>query len=441
MAFSVADLWQYYAAELLRLALGQNFNHTQTTFDPARHHLSVAGLILAADLGNQDRGIANLNRYTLANNIPAWSLAYTNWSQVFTTYRIFLDFIDLNPEAAAPPSATLQTLHAQLLAEVSAAITPNPVLPAPLTGFITAHPEVRLRTARLCDNLMLDGPREVMQAGRRVSGDETASLKLLRARLQATKLAAYGQDYMPILEAINKCGETGGAADISGQNQYNMLITTDPGDGYHSYAPAFTIAGFDETYQEWLADSAAGRTGATIVLNPNSPDGASDRAHGQADVLLGNADFFLHPSVTGRLLQQPAYEFELSFTGLGTFQLVPGSWFDLHLLEAHKASLPANAPRFFGADGSLSLLPSLAILCLEPELKMRWTEPQTYELVRAICQAAPASAQALNCDAGEAAVADEASAAIRFLDESSTIIFGPIKTSVPNLLGVISFEL
>lgn len=442
MTLSVTELWQYYAVELLQLAFGKNFNHTHSAFDPACHHFTVAGLILAADLGNKDQGIANLNRYLLANNIPAWSLAYTSWSQVFTAYRIFLDFIDLNPEAKASSSTTLQTLHDQLMAELSASVMTHYSMPAPLSEFMSAQRVVNFLSGRICDNRIPVSLTEVMQgAGRSVPGQQTPNIEKLRAQLYPMKLAAYGQFYVSILEAINRCSDTGGAADITGPNQYNMLITTDPATGYHSYAPGFTIPGFDEKYQEWLANSTPDRTDATIALNTNSRHVSSKWAEDHTDVLLSQVDFFLHPCVTNYYLQQSGYEFELSFTRLGVFQLLPGAWFDLHLLEAYKASLPANAPRFFGPGGSLSLLPSLAILCLEPELKMRWAEPQSYKRVKAICQATPALPRGLNSDADGTASAEDASAALRFVDESSTIIFGPVKTSVPNLLGVISLKL
>lgn len=132
----------------------------------------------------------------------------------------------------------------------------------------------------------------------------------------------------------------------------------------------------------------------------------------------------------------------MDFVGLKVFNLTPGQWFDLGLLQTYKNQLLPNAPDFFSAGGSLARLPAQAVIGFNPTITLSMAHSD-YANMHSTFQAQATAAVGLGPftigSVHSSTYVDKSS--VQYDDNSGTIVISPPPTTVPVLLGMISSRL
>jgi hypothetical protein len=450
MTISTMDVWQKFYQSLAELVAGPG------AFNSNTQALSFAGNTLLVDLADADPTISNMNIFNCGNVLPAWSPNYTPQGGLLSAYTTFLDNINLGGSINPNLQSQINNAAAAMSTSQNNFITVQ-------GQAITAWKQAQQINPGLPFNTFVQNQFPVyIQAKNDLLG-KTSSW-------QSLMVQAYGAGYEVVANARNACSSTSGAAAIDMQNTFNMAVksgsTAPAGSGpavlpgqtppapasalVSSFAPAYGLNGFTAIYQEWQQNSVANKqTGGPITVSGSSGAQSWDNYGWSASLAASFSEFFTFTAggsaakQTQNLnTQSSQFSLDVMFTGLDTVPINPGQWYDGGIVETFKNKLLASAPQFFGQGGSMGLLPTALILGFEPTITLS-LENSDYNSFKSTYQAqATASLNIGPFSIGNASYStygDKGS--ITFNDEKNTIVIGPVQSTLPLLLGVISTKL
>ena len=452
MAVTNQQVWSAYAEELLNLA-------TSGAFDAKKQTFSVAGQSLMVDLGNVDPEIINANVFNLGNSIPAAGGAYTPESNLIGAYNSFLNWIQLNPDINPNLQSQLNTS--------AAAVTANQ------TNFI----EVQGKAIQAWKDYQPIDPNIAFSDYARehypVYGTARTSLNGAVLQYEQVCNQAYGPDYQTIVAARAKTSFTNGAQDVTLPNIYNMKVkfgsSAPAGSGpavlpgqdpqppatalIETYAPGFTLPALKTAYEEWQKASVNNKLdGWSIEIDSNSV--ATDwRKFGwsaglQASFPVGE---FFSVNIKGQAsyqeekfnLKSSKFSFKVEYTGTGLFTVSSNRWFDRSIIKNYGDKLRSDAPDFFHqASGSLARAPAQVLIGFEPKLTLSLSNTDYSTFQSQFQESATVAVKFGPFTIGSATqsvYSDKQS--MKFHSDSSTVTVGPVKSTLPIVLGVISSDL
>ncbi len=450
MSMASEQVWQQYANALTALL-------TTGSFDPKTQAISFNGISAQIDLCNPDPQIISSSVYELGNTIPAWGPAYVPKSDLVTAYALYLNSIQLKGD-------------------------PNPNLDGRIN--IAAN---SLTQAQQNYNKQMAQAVDVWQIYRQLSPSTNfwdyassqcpvyiEAYKVLiasQSHYDDLMTKKYGMGYQEIQQALNAVGFNGGARDVNNKNNYNMQIkrgTVAPAGSIPSlpgetvlppgaslsqfYVPNYTLGGdFGRTFAEWQDKSSQDK----VEIGPLHISGSSTSsdwskfgwdASASASLFKSFFSLWAQGSASSESVTQSFesmdYDLDISFTGLGLFPVQQGIWLRLALIQQFKNSLRPGCGEFFGESGTLNLLPVHAIIGFEPKISLKLNNKSYHEYKLKWQAKATASLGIGPFRIGNASVLTYGEKEnIQYDDNSQTISIGPIKSTLPLLLGVISTKL
>lgn len=442
---NTGDVWGQYAAQLQQQA-------TTGQFDPKKQGMSFASANLSVDLGNSDPDVVNEYVYQIGNAIPAASPAYIPQSDLASSYQTFLDSIDLGGD----PNPNLDSqINIAANAMNEAQTNFQTVQGKAITGWG--------QYKQIAPNITFAA---YVQSQYPTYVQARNALSAATSKWQDLMSQKYGAGYEVIAAARNMLSVSSGAHDITMQTPYNMAVKTGtvapagstpalPGGTptppasslVSSFAPAFGIDGFTQKYQEWQAASAAGQTSHTIKFDGSTQtanwgdSGWSVSAEGGFDSWFVGVEVEHSSSSETHTFDyaNEEFSFEASFTGLGVFQLLPGKWFQRGLIQSYHDKLVKGAPDFFGENGSLGRIPYQALIGFEPKITLKLAH-QDYAYLQSSFRSETTTSVRIGPfrigGGHHSYYADKTDVA--YHDDSNTITIGPVKSTLPLLLGVVS---
>ncbi|GGC03110.1 hypothetical protein [Pseudoduganella buxea] len=269
-----------------------------------------------------------------------------------------------------------------------------------------------------------------------------------------------------------------------------------------TFLPAYELdAGFRTRYEEWQASSARGDTRAGGVIGfssrlggpaatsppmqalmlpsvsalaaqaPSAPAGAPQAPTPPAFFRVVTAVPAPAPllSMPGASLAQPpgssmgpapgavehsrpvllsadggpsTFSLEVSFTGLGTFMIGPARWFSDTAVRLFADQLsPADKTLFFATGGVLARRIYQVVVAFEPTVILSFDDRQVFDNAKALLsdpQGDSVGIGPLNFHAN--VVSSTGSGGPLYSDDVQTITIGPVPSTLPILLGVVSTD-
>lgn len=445
------DLWKKWMGALQNTALPAGLGDNQ--------RFSAGSTTLNIDLGNADPKIVNYYIHGLGDVVPANSPTYSAGGGLLASYAVFLDCINLGPvnnanlvtalNNAATALNTAQDAFSNVQTKAFAAYTNyknmiNPNAPPFQTwvtqgypSYITANNNV-LGAANQYDTLMV----QIYGAGYSV---------LQQAR---TKVGVNGAQSLLAPNAFNMAVTSGSVAAPGSQPVVIGGDTPPPASSMvSSLAPAYSLQAFSAKYAEWQASSVTipPTVGATISITSSTASYNLDESGWSASAnpsLFGDFfNFTVSGSASGQKtsIDTSSSEFSLSvdFTGLGSFPISPGLWWDSgSLVASYYDKLKPNSPDFFGDGGSLSGFATQVVVGFEPTVKLQM-KSSDYSNVKSSWQAQATASIGI----GPFRIGSVSGSAngtkqnMQWDDASATVTIGPVSSTLPLLLGVISQRL
>ena len=450
MALNDQELWQKFVTQLTDLV-------TAGQFDKTKQVICFSGTTLMVDLADADAEISNYNIYDVGNVIPAWSAAYAPMSDLIGSYSTFLNWIDLGGDPNPNLDSQLN-IAAGNLTEAQ-------------TNFETQVANAVTSWIKMKEAMPeLTFPQYLRNYGA-VYTEAKAAQDSAQVEYQKLLQQKSGVDYQSLLNAQMRVSFEGGARNTIQKNEYNMnakvgaeapLGSTKTLPGQTPSAPSSTLselllpaynldAAFRKAYQEWQTKSV----NKQVDVGPIEVTGTSQASQfsefgwsaSMSASLFGTFfSFFGAGSASGKEIksswQSTNFEFKVYFTGLQTFKIGPVPWFQPSFIQNYKDKLYPDAPAFFGEGGSLSLLPYELIIGFEPKLELT-LDNADYQEVKTSFQAQTSASIGIGpFRIGKASFSTYGSKDdMSYNDESHTITIGPIKSTLPMLLGVICSKL
>ena len=450
MALTGKDLWDKYVTELTNYI-------TSGQFDKENQVICFSGNTLMVDLADADSEITNYNVYNIGNLIPKNSPAYAPQGDLIGTYSSFLNYIDLDGDINPNLDSQINIAAGNLTNASNNFLQQTQKSIADFTTMKQVMPN-------------LDWPTYIQQYGAVYTEAENYMLSC-ESEYDRLLNQKYGVNAAIIQNAKSRVGFTGGAQDIINKNSYNMLgkvgsqaplgsVTTLPGQTPAAQSSSLTeikIPGyqldssFTTAYQQWQTKSANG----IVDVGPIEVNGTTNASQysefGWNASIDGSCfgDFFSvfgSGSASGQTIKQSwqstNFNLKMSYTGLQTFKIGPLSWFQQSFITNYKDKLLKNAPNFFGENGSLNLLPYEIIVGFEPKLELTLDNSDYNDFKNSFNASATASLSIGPFRIGSASTSTYSQKNnVTFSDETSTITVGPIKSTIPLLLGVICSKL
>jgi hypothetical protein len=149
-------------------------------------------------------------------------------------------------------------------------------------------------------------------------------------------------------------------------------------------------------------------------------------------------------SATAVAVDYKASDFEMTvyFVGMGAFPIQPGPWWkNAGLVSNFKDKLKVNHPDFFSDSGSLARRASSVVLGFEPTVSLKMSAADYNRLKSAWQASGSTTVSAGPFSFGASFSANDKKDKIKYSDADSTVTIGPIKSTMPVLLGVISSKL
>jgi len=431
---------------------------------------SAAPFARAVNLNASDAGVTNYGIYSLGDIVPANSPDYAPApSGLAASYAQFLNWIDLggdsNPNVQAQLNIALNGDGAsrpgllqiqagynkvfgeattQYLAQKKQATEVGVTLP-PFTSWVTAN-YPSLATAKS----QLDGAQ---------------------SRVDQLSAQLYGPGYQQVQLARQLMSISGGAQDPIAQNGYNMLVTSatyvPPGSSatvigdavpvasspstVSSYVPLYVLdTAYAQTYTEWQTASANGEIGQTFAFDSHTSDYNYSASGWNASASIGWSGFLRSASASGSAssttiaVDESSSDFsvEVSFVGAKAFSINPGPWWQNGaLLTLNGGKLKQGAPDFFSPQGALARRASQIVLGFEPTITMKLAAAD-YSRLKSAWQAEASVKVGIGpFSFGGSGGANAEKDKIAYDDASSSLTIGPIKSTMPVLLGVVSSKL
>jgi hypothetical protein len=443
------DLWKNWMGALQATVLGGKIGKGQ--------QFSAASTTLNVDLANSDPDITNYSIYGIGDVVPVAGPSYAPASGVLASYATFLDWIDLggdqNPNLDSQINIAAEELN-------SAQENFNKVQEKAGTQFanyLKIHPGVVFED----------------WAGQNYPAYQEAYNALTGADAQYNSLMIqkYGAGYSVLQNARNKVSALNGAQNILSQNAYNMKVKvgtiappgsqkvlaggdnpTKPDNLKSTFQPSYTLdSSFRQKFAEWQAASVK-KTGGKVSISVSaktqtySYDQFGWDASIKASWIAEFFRIFAEGSTSGERVNintsNKDFSLSIEFTGLGTFGISPGLWWDHGSLISTYKKLKPEAPDFFGETGSLARFPYQIVVGFEPTIKLKM-EANDYKETKKSWQAkATASIGIGPFRIGSATVSTSGKKEdINWDDASAAVTIGPIKSTVPVLLAVVSQRL
>ncbi|WLH78448.1 MULTISPECIES: hypothetical protein [unclassified Pseudomonas] len=443
------DLWAKWMGAVQNQALSGGLGGGQ--------RFSAGSTTLNVDLGNVDPTIVNYYIHGLGDVVPANSPSYSPAGGLLTSYAVFLDCIDLgaipNPNLASQVNLATSALNTAQTAFNN--VTTQAIQQYVNYKAINSPPFVPFST------WVVQSYPSYVTANNNLIGAANA--------LDSLMVQAYGAGYVPLQQARSKVG-INGAQSLTAQNPFNMAVTSGsiaaPGSQpvvvggttpppasalVSSFAPSYTLQGFSTAYAAWQAASVAGQVGASISVSSSTASYSFSQSGWSASAnasLFGDFfNFTASGSASGQKtsIDTSSSDFSLTvdFTGLGSFIIAPGAWWDNgSLVNTFQNKLKPGSPAFFGENGSLAAVPTQLVVGFEPTVKLKM-KASDYSNVKSSWQSqATASIGIGPFRIGSATTSAYGSKQdIRWDDASATVTIGPIHSSLPILLGVVSQQL
>ncbi|MEB0046823.1 MULTISPECIES: hypothetical protein [unclassified Pseudomonas] len=443
------DLWQKWMGAVQAVALPGGLGETQ--------RFSAGSTTLNIDLGNPNPSIQNYYIHGLGDVVPANSPSYSAGSGLLSAYATFLDWID--------PGAVL---NPNLASQVSIATTN---LNTAQTGFNSV--QVQAFTAYTsAKNVFPNLPAFQDWVGQSYPSYIAANNTLIGAAsaYEQSMIAMYGPGYSVLQTARTKVG-INGAQSLLGANAFNMAVTSGsvspPGSQpvviggttpppvsaqVSSLAPSYTLQAFGTKYAEWQAASVAGKTnaGASITITSSTATYNLDKSGWSTSAnasLFG--DFFsfsLGGSASGQKTSidtsSSDFSLQVDFTGFGSFMVSPGQWWDSALVALNSKKLKPNAPIFFGDDGALSAIATQVVVGFEPTVTLKMSASD-YSNVKSSWDATATTSIGIGPFrlGSLKGSANGTKQNIKYDDATASVTIGPLSSTLPILLGVISQKL
>lgn len=436
------NLFEQYAIQLFQLVTNGNFD-TETQF------ISLAGTTLVVDLGSANSKIINKEVFDIGNAIPAWSTRYSSNNSLLTSYTLFLDSIDLDGDPNPQLDSEIEKAYKSLMDSQKN------------FNDVDAQAREKYNTYKnqASENITFGDYINRFYPAYSISKEDLNAKMLQYENLMTAK---YGVGYSVIAEARKAVSPTGGAADITNKNSYNMSIvtgslapaggkTTLPGQTppppdstlVESYAPAFSIDGFTTKYQEWQAAIADDKkAGYTITIKKSKSVIDSEPYFNEIPFDFSTFPNFLNfsNSDSDDNWWDEQFELTISFIGLASFSISPGAWFDKSIVSNYYHKLKDNSSSFFGKNGSMSLLPTEIIVGFQPQIKLTLNNKAYQSAKNYINSQTLITIGSFNMGISQFSTYGSTSD-ISYEDSSNIITMGPVKSTLPLLLGVISTKL
>ena len=430
---------------------------------------SAASVARAVNLNATDPGVTNFGIYSLGDIVPANSPAYNPAPSGFvTSYTQFLDWIDLggdsNPnlqsqlniaisgDGGATPG--LNAVQAAYNTQYTAAVTQYMVQKTAATS--VGDTIAPFKTWTLTNYPLL----------------ATAKSQLDGAQSQVDQLSSqlYGPGYAQVQLARQITGISGGAQDPTTQNPYNMQVTSatyvPPGSTaavigaaaaagtgttaqtVSSFVPLYALdTAYAATYAEWQKASAAGTIGETFHFDSHSNSYDYSESGWNASAKAGWQSFFWSASGSSSSSAQTVnvdtssseFSVDVSFVGVKAFSITPGTWYQNgSLLSTYKNKLKPGAPDFFSDNGALARRASQIVLGFEPTITVKLSAAD-YSRLKSSWQTEASVAVGVGpFSFSGSGGANSSKDNIQYDDATSSIRIGPIKSTMPVLLGVVS---
>ena len=408
------------------------------------------------DICNANPEVSSGSIYELGNSIPAWSPSYTPKSDLITAYSQFLEAIDLKGD----PNPNLDALINRSAAALSAAQDNYSQVFSKACSAFSEYIKI------FPDTNFSDFTEKMYP----VYG--AAYKALIEAQSTYYTLLAQrgGPGFEDVQQALSAVSYINGARNMDTQTHFNMPVqrgtvapagstptlpgqTVSPAQSSMTrfYAPAYSIdSGFFKLYEEWQAKSVKG----IVDVGPIKLNGTTSTSDwssvGWSSHIAGGFSFFFsfwgeHSSSQQNVSENWSssnYEISVSFTGLATVPLHPGPWMKTALIQRFREQLRKDSGKFFGEEGCLGLLPTQAIIGFEPKITLTLDNAQ-YSKFKTTLQTETTARFAIGpffIGGGTVRTYGEKQN-VSYSDDSCSITLGPVKSSVPLLLGVISTKL
>ena len=387
---SADHVWGAYYQDLIRTVAG--------CLDAEKQVVTLAEKAMPIDLGSADPEIAANYAFEAGNVLPAWNPETAAPDGLLCAYSAFLDNIDLGN--VSDPDLRHRIHSARLNYQIAN------------KNFATVRSQAVV--AWIQHKLTEPGISFAAFAKRHFPLFTLAGqfLRGADSEFEAIMFEAYGAGYSDIADARLKCGIISGAAAVDTQTPFNMAVkrcissqaasgdllpevfqATSPAAPLSTFVPIFKVDGFAPAYAEWQANSVHGVVAETITIAGGplvSPSACPWPPAGGKQ--LGD---FLKMTVVGADTSDPqpaintwSHDFSVTvlFTGLDTFSVTPGEWYDPRMVKTYKDRLLPTAPRLFGEGGPMALLPTAVIIGFEPSIVIS-LENSDYQRFKRRCQA------------------------------------------------------
>jgi len=396
-------LWRLYVKEILTHATSGNF-------DPNTHVFSPASIVSSISLGDFEPAVINWTSYVFGDAIPSATGSYSPASGLFISYWFFLSYAALGANSIKD-SDMIKAYRQKLQQKHEEFIRFRKRLPVDDALNLFASK----RDPESCSDIIssLGNDNTLENVHKRIINE------LGRNDTTASSLA----------RILNNCFLA--SSQIS--NRYNMIVNLNTGNA-NSYCPLYSIRNFNGIIAKWKENAFAGRMDLKITLSISESDSTLQQQEDIADLPEIHMPVkFLNFYILGKdvSLAENLGSLSVEFAGFGAFDIEPGEWFDISLIETHKSCLEEGAPLFFDKNGSLNLLPQKIVIGFRPRVSLR------------ICGDNPAQEMVDNLTSvGPFNISANSKDGVLQLEgkmlNKEVIVFDAHESAIPVLLGVIS---
>lgn len=433
---------------------------------------SAASVARSVNLNATDPGVTNFGVYALGDVIPSNNPAYNPApSGMLTSYAQFLDWIDLGGD-------TNPNLQSQLNIAINGDGGAKPGLIAIQNGYntqyaaaVTQYLAQKTVAASVGDTI---APfQSWVLTNYPLLASAKSQLDGAKSQVDQLSIQLYGEGYKQVQLARQITGIDGGAQDPMKQNNYNMQATSatyvPPGStaavigaaaaaststtaqNVSSFVPLYSLdTAYAATYTEWQTASVAGNIGETFHFDSHS-DAYDYKGSGwNASAQASWGSFFRSVSASSSASAETIsvdtsssdFSVDVSFVGVKAFNITPGPWWQNGgLVSTFKTKLKPGAPDFFSDNGALARRASQVVLGFEPTISIKLSAADYSRLKSSWQTESSVSVGVGPFSFSGAGGADSSKDNIHYDDASSSIKIGPIKSTMPVLLGVVSSKI
>lgn len=436
---------------------------------------SVAAVARSVNLDATDPGFMNYGVYALGDIVPANSPTYNPASNpasvgLVASYSQLLDWIDLGAGGNPTLQSYLNTAINGNGGSTSGLLAIQTAYSSQYTRAVTYYLTHKANAASVGCTIepfwpwALHNYPVLVEAQNQFYGAQS--------KVEQLSLQLYGPGYAQIQLARHITSISGGAQEPMRQNGYNMQVaapayvppgsaaaqigavaeagTGTPAGSVSFFVPLYSLdPACTATLAEWQEASTTGRIGETFHFDSHSNDYDYRESGWNASAKANWSSFFWSAGASTSSVQtvnvdasSSDFSVDIAFVGVKAFGITPGSWWQNgSLLSAFKGKLKPGAPDFFSDDGALARRASQVVLGFGPtitvklsaadysRLKSSWQSPASFSV-----GVGPFSFS----DAGGPALSKNA---IHYDDATSSLKIGPIESTMPVLLGVVSSRL